>query len=59
MNNQLVCIHCGSDEVYEIPHAPEVYQCLECNEFFEDDQFILEEIKKHRRRRQEKLMSDQ
>lgn len=60
MRNDLLCIHCGSEEVEEFQHSDMIYQCLDCREFFEDeDELILEEIKrKHKVRQKEKMMRE-
>lgn len=60
MRNELACIHCGSESVEEFQPSAMIYRCNDCGEYFEDDdELILEDIKKkYKVRQKEKMMRD-
>ena len=49
----VICPNCDSINTTPFGHVDDLYECLDCDEIFEDDNFTLEEIRKHRLRTQD------
>ena len=54
MSAEVKCPLCDSSDTLPFGHVEDVYECLACGDLFEDDRFILREIKKTRHHKQKK-----
>lgn len=59
METKVACVECGSTSVDAVPHVEDVFQCRDCETFFEDDGFELEYLRKNIERHQVKDMMEQ
>lgn len=56
MERKIVCTHCDSTDVDDVPGVDGVFQCRECGEFFDDESFELQFIKTTRENRQARIL---
>lgn len=56
---KIVCVFCDSENVQEQRGVEDVYYCVECDEFFEGDEFELKYLRDTLDKKQHRLMLEQ